>query len=118
MKPTALVLCSSRRSRRSAPGGGDNIRGNRKLSSIESEARRNLPTPTLCGDWNRHGASPRSGDGLSAAGGPSIQLREWMMGLPRDWLAVAESELVALRATPSSSRVRKPSATQSRKRAR
>ena len=88
------------------------------LDGMEMQARRSLPTPTLCGDWNRRGASPTSGDGLSAVGGPSIRLREWMMGLPRDWLAVEESELEKLRATLSSSRARKPSATPSRKRAR
>lgn len=94
-------------------------RGRRvSLHVIEADARRSLPTPTLCGDWNRHGSSPTSADGLSAVAGPSIRLREWMMGLPRDWLAVEESALGRLRATLSSSRAQKQSATRSAKRAR
>lgn len=44
-----------------------------------------LPTPTLCGDWNRRGSSQSSGDGLSVWVGSSILWREWMMGFPRDW---------------------------------
>jgi hypothetical protein len=97
--------------RHSRAGGEPTLRG-------MEEKRRSLPTPTLCGDWNRRGASPTSGDGLSAVGGPSIRLREWMMGLPRDWLAVDENGLAALREPLSSSRARKPSGTRSGKRAR
>jgi hypothetical protein len=77
--------------------------------SLETLERACLPTPTLCGDWNRRGSSPTSGDGLSAVAGPSIRLREWMMGLPRDWLAVDESALARLPATRSSSRAPKRS---------
>lgn len=45
-----------------------------------------LPTPTVCGDYNRRGSSPTSGDGLTTMAGASIALREWMMCLPRGWL--------------------------------
>jgi hypothetical protein len=61
-----------------------------------------LPTPTLCGDWNRRGSSPTYGDGLSTAAGNSVTLRLWMMGFPKDWFLGVE----------------KPPATRSRSRAR
>jgi len=96
-------------------GGGNFKRGNPKLQTLEASA---LPTPTRCGDWNRHGSSPSGGDGLSVAAGPSIRLREWMMGLPRDWIAVDASGLERLREMASSSRARKRSALRSAKRSK
>lgn len=47
-----------------------------------------LPTPTVCGDWNRAGSSQRSGDGLSTVAGVSVALREWMMAFPATWSGV------------------------------
>lgn len=46
-----------------------------------------LPTPTVCGNYNRAGASPTSGDGVATAVGGQLHPRftEWMMGFPRDW---------------------------------
>ena len=45
-----------------------------------------LPTPTVCGNHNRKGASPTSGDGLATAVGGRLSARfvEWMMGFPID----------------------------------
>ncbi len=63
-----------------------------------------LPTPTLCGDWNRRGASPSSGDGLSVWAGTSLTWREWMMGCPFGW-----ARLEKRTATRSSSSGRKRS---------
>lgn len=82
------------------------------LDGIDARSRA-LPTPMLGGDWNRRGSSPSSGDGLSAVGGPSIRLREWMMGLPKDWIAVDASGLARLREMASSSRALKRSAKRS-----
>jgi DNA (cytosine-5)-methyltransferase 1 len=49
-----------------------------------------LPTPTVCGNYNRKGASANSGDGLATAVGGKLSPRfvEWMMGLPDDWTAL------------------------------
>lgn len=76
-------------------GGGTFGRGNPKLESILRSAL--LPTPTVCGDWNRRGASPQSGDGLGTVAGSSIILREWMMGFPRGWTWVARERRSATR---------------------
>ena len=51
------------------------------------------PTPTVCGNHNRKGASPTSGDGLATAvskegcsGGPlNPTWVEWLMGWPIGW---------------------------------
>jgi hypothetical protein len=53
------------------------------------------PTPTVCGNHNRKGASPTSGDGLATAvgkegcsGGPlNPTWVEWLMGWPIGWTA-------------------------------
>mgnify|MGYP001236533317 CR=1 FL=1 len=66
--------------------GGSSGRVGKLRPSIDSILRMALiPTPTVCGDWNRRGASPRSGDGLGTLAGSSITLRGWMMGFPRGW---------------------------------
>lgn len=46
-----------------------------------------LPTLTVSGNYNRHGASENSGDGLmTALGGPlSPEWLEWYMGFPIGW---------------------------------
>lgn len=49
-----------------------------------------LPTPSTKGDYNRKGASARSGDGLATVVGGSRgrlspEFVEWMMGLPPGW---------------------------------
>lgn len=56
--------------------------------SLSTMARKNLwPTPTVCGNYNRKGASKTSGDGLATvAGGPlNPKWVEWLMGYPLGW---------------------------------
>lgn len=64
-----------------------------------------LPTPTVCGNYNRKGASATSGDGLAtAAGGPlNPAWVEWLMGFLLGHTDLELSE------TPSSRRVPKSS---------
>lgn len=48
--------------------------------SLQSLARKGLlPTPTVCGNYNRKGASAKSGDGLATA------LERWPTPAARDW---------------------------------
>ena len=85
-------------------GGSAGRSGQRKRPSLKNILKAALlPTPTVSGDWNRRGASPTSGDGLSAVAGTSIRLREWMMGFPAGW-AVAPAEPAEPSETPSLSR--------------
>jgi hypothetical protein len=45
------------------------------------------PTPTVCGNYNRKGASKTSGDGLATAVGGTLNPAwvEWLMGWPIGW---------------------------------
>jgi len=45
------------------------------------------PTPTVCGNYNRKGASATSGDGLATFAGGSLNPTwvEWLMGWPLGW---------------------------------
>ena len=45
------------------------------------------PTPTVCGNYNRKGASKTSGDGLATAVGGTLNPTwvEWLMGFPIGW---------------------------------
>lgn len=69
-----------------------NSRGEPKLSAQVKL----WPTPTVCGNYNKPGASPTSGMGLSSAvnleGRESGQLNptwvEWLMGWPLEWTAL------------------------------
>jgi hypothetical protein len=49
-----------------------------------------LPTLTRCGNYNRKGASPNSGDGLATAVGGRLNPTwcEWYMGFPLGWTDV------------------------------
>lgn len=61
--------------------------------SLQSLAQKGLlPTLTVCGNYNRKGASETSGDGLATAiGGPlNPEWLEWFMGFPRAWTAVKD----------------------------
>ncbi len=51
------------------------------------QARSYLPTPTVCGNYNRKGASPTSGDGLATVVGGQLNPMwvEWLMGWPLGW---------------------------------
>lgn len=54
-----------------------------------------LPTLTICGNYNRVGASKNSGNGLFTALGltPSIAWLEWFMGFPDGWSRLDRSQL-------------------------
>lgn len=49
-----------------------------------------LPTLTVCGNYNRKGASSQSGDGLATVlgGPPNPNWTEWFMGFPVGWTAL------------------------------
>lgn len=51
------------------------------------EAVRIWATPTVCGNYNRAGASAKSGDGLATQAGGSLNPTwvEWLMGWPLGW---------------------------------
>ena len=69
-------------------------RGNPSLVT----AARTWATPTVCGNHNRKGASPNSGDGLATQVGGQLNPTwvEWLMGCPPGWTDCGPSE------TPSS----------------
>lgn len=62
-----------------------NSRGEPKLSAQVKL----WPTPTVCGNHNRKGASKHSGDGLATVAGGSLNPTwvEWLMGWPTEWTA-------------------------------
>jgi hypothetical protein len=63
--------------------------------SLETLARNGMmPTPTVCGNYNRAGSSPTSGDGLATVAGGALNPTwvEWLMGWPLEWTACAPSE--------------------------
>lgn len=65
-----------------------------------------LPTLTVCGNYNRKGASPTSGDGLATAVGGRLNPTwcEWFMGFPLGWTDVAWPPASLPSVTPSSRR--------------
>ena len=65
-----------------------------------------LPTLTRCGNDNRKGASPTSGDGLATAVGGRLNPTwcEWYMGFPLGWTDVAWPPESPHSGTPSSRR--------------
>ena len=77
-----------------------------KIAEAEAEAeamaggslrpKRIFPTPTLCGNYNRKGASPTSGDGLATVVGGALNPEwvEWLMGWPIGWTALDALETV------------------------
>lgn len=70
--------------------GGSAGRVGKARHSLQSMARTGMwPTPTVCGNYNRKGASARSGDGLATAVGGtlSVDWTEWLMGWPIGWTA-------------------------------
>jgi hypothetical protein len=60
-------------------------------------------TPSICGNYNRKGASATSGDGLATQVGGALNPTwvEWLMGFPLAWTALDAS------ATPSCRKSRK-----------
>jgi len=71
----------------------------------KAKLNRMLSTPTVCGDWNRKGASATSGDGINTQlGGPQHpNHREWMMGYPKDHTDATFSETQSFRKLRKSS---------------
>lgn len=63
-----------------------------------------LPTLTRCGNYNRKGCSPTSGDGLATAVGGRLNPTwcEWYMGFPLGWTDVAWPPESRHLVTPSS----------------
>ena len=70
------------------------------MGKIRPSLRLWLATPTRKGNYNRAGASDRSGDGIATqlGGSPNPEWLEWFMGFPRAWTDSAAS------GTPSSQR--------------
>jgi hypothetical protein len=52
-------------------------------------------TPTVCGNYNRKGASPSSGDGLQTQVGGKLNPEwvAWLMGWPIGWASFAPLEM-------------------------
>ena len=76
-------------------GGAAGRTGKVRLS-LESMARKGLwPTPTVCGNYNKTGASKKSGNGLATAvGGPlNPNWVEWLMGWPIGHTALEPLEM-------------------------
>ncbi|MEL7371566.1 MAG: hypothetical protein AAFN74_21770 [Myxococcota bacterium] len=64
-----------------------------------------LPTLTVCGNYNRAGASEKSGDGLATVLGTgqlSPPWIEWFMGFPVGWCDLGDAPSKKLWETPSS----------------
>lgn len=117
--------------------GGASGRTGKARPSLSTMARRGLwPTPTVCGNHNKAGASPTSGDGLATAvkrwptpcsrdgkgpwsTGTGTDLPQaaggnlnptwvaWLMGFPLDWLDVDDELVFGRSATPSSRKTQK-----------
>src|SRR6202012_2154316 len=53
------------------------------------------PTPSVCGNYNRKGASPTSGDGLATRAGGALNPTwvEWLMGYPEGWTALEDEAI-------------------------
>ena len=64
-----------------------------------------LPTLTVCGNYNRKGASPTSGDGLATVAGGALNPNwvEWLMGYPIGWTDLKDSATPSSRKLPNGS---------------
>lgn len=103
-RPTDERACSSLLPTPTASDYGSSLNGDPKdgrgsyrgagKPSLSTRARAGLlPTPTLCGNYNRRGvSSPTAGDGLQTAVGGRLSppFVEWMMGFPIAWTEVSE----------------------------
>lgn len=80
-------------------GGSAGRVGPVRLSLQSMASRGILPTLTVCGNYNRKGASPQSGDGLATVlGGPlNPNWTEWFMGFPVGWTALDASGMPRFR---------------------
>jgi hypothetical protein len=96
-RPTMQALNGGSNSRKSAIARGNwptpqardwkdsQTAGNRKSPGLGVVAH--WATPTVCGNYNRKGASKNSGDGLATQAGGSLNPTwvEWLMGWPLGW---------------------------------
>jgi len=59
----------------------------KKVQVDLAQAVKRWATPTVCGNYNRAGASPTSGDGLATQAGGALNPMwvEWLMGWPLGW---------------------------------
>lgn len=75
-------------------GGGMGRTGPLRPSVRTLLKRTYLPTQTVCGNWNRKGASNKSGDGLATmiGGSPNLNWIDWYVGLPIGWSALESLE--------------------------
>jgi hypothetical protein len=111
--PQALEIENPNREYRSLTNA---YRGEKKVQPMLSDVVKLLPprgmwpTPTVCGNYNRKGASPTSGDGLATAVGGKLNPTwvEWLMGYPLEWTDLKDS------ATPLSRKSRSGSRTESK----
>lgn len=65
--------------------------GSRKLQSVTlGQQVRMVPTVTVCGNYNRKGASATSGDGLATVVGGALNPTwvDWLMGWPLNWTSL------------------------------
>ncbi len=86
--------------------GGAAGRVGKVRASLQTMARKGLlPTPTIKGNYNRAGASARSGDGLATViGGPlNPRFLEWLMGFPDEWTASDSAATPVLPSSPKQS---------------
>ena len=80
--------------------GGSAGRTGKERMSLQTMARRGiLPTLTVKGNYNRKGASSRSGDGLATVlgGVPNPTWCEWFMGFPLRWTELDALGIARLR---------------------
>lgn len=75
-------------------GGRVTPRKGREGGNLVS-ARTQWATPTVKGNYNRAGSSPKSGDGLATQVGGVLNPTwvEWLMGFPAEWTALEHSEI-------------------------
>jgi len=69
-----------------ARGGKSTTPGGARADGLAAQVRL-WPTPSVCGNYNRKGASPTSGDGLQTRVGGQLNPTwvEWLMGWPLGW---------------------------------
>jgi hypothetical protein len=68
---------------------------NRNEPSLAYQVTRQWAIPTVCGNYNRKGASPSSGDGLQTQVGGKLNPEwvAWLMGWPIGWASFAPLEM-------------------------
>ena len=75
----------------SATSYGNNRGGSAgRVGKVRQSLDRLLATPSIKGEYNRKGASEKSGNGLATqlGGAPNPNWKEWFMGFPIGWTAI------------------------------